>query len=90
MLFRSPACLPALVFCFVSLFCFSISPLVLVAILPYLYTNISIPALMLPKRATLYLDPFVTDNHTYTLELQQLMAYNQPAAQYLSEIPAPL
>ena len=45
---------------------------------------------MLPKRATLYLDPFVTDNHTYTLELQQLMAYNQPAAQYLSEIPAPL
>ena len=55
-----PACLPALIFCFVSLFCFSISPLVLVAILLYLYTNISVPALVLPKRATLYLDPFVT------------------------------
>ena len=55
-----PACLPAFVFGFVSLFCLSISPLALVAILLYIHTNISVPALVLPKRVTLYLEPFVT------------------------------
>ena len=55
-----PACLPALVFCFVSLSRFYISPLVLVAILLYIYTNTFIPALVLPKRATSHSDPFVT------------------------------
>ena len=43
-----PACIPALVFCFVSLFHFYISPLVLVAILLYLYTNTFVLALVLP------------------------------------------
>ena len=69
-----PACLPALVSCFVSLFCFYISSLVLVAILLYIYTSISVPALVLPKRATLHPDPFVTlccvtnrFRNTYTL-----------------------
>ena len=55
-----PACLPALVSRFVCLFRFYISSSVLVAILLYIHTYISVPALVLPKRATLHLDPFVT------------------------------
>ena len=54
-------CLPSCT-CFLFRFSvlFYISPLVLVAILLYIYSKTFIPALVLPKRATLHLDVFVT------------------------------
>ena len=52
--------LPVLVSCFVSLLYYSISPLVLVAILSYIHTYTPVPALVLPNQVTLYLDPLVT------------------------------
>ena len=60
---QQPVYLPfllVLVSCFVSPLCSSIFPLVLVAILSYIDTNTLAHALLLPKRATLHLDPFVT------------------------------
>ena len=53
-------CFPVLVFCFASLFRFSTSSLALVAKLSHRYIYTSVPALVLPKRATLHPDPFVT------------------------------
>ena len=53
-------CLPVLVSCFVSVLCFFISSLLLVAILSCIHTYTLLPALGLPKRAILHLDLFVT------------------------------
>ena len=58
------SCLPVPAFLFHFLFRLSISLLVLVAILSFIHTYISVPALVLPKRANPDWDPFVT------LELQ--------------------